>query len=127
MRHRTPVLLTAFLLTTVPGSRTAPAGEQEEPLPAPFIEREEVRFITLDIIAEERAGGWRPLRDLTVRQIEVRVGHRVMPVDLFENRCRSEPAMGTSPGRDATGGSSPPKSAGPPPERRFLRFGGWPW
>ncbi len=131
MRHRPPVLLTALLLTGLAGPAAAPATAEaapaaaqaapvrakEEPLPVPFIEREEVRFITLDIVAEENAGGWRPLRDLTVRQIEIRVGDRVMPVDLFENRCRSEPAMGAQPGHDATAGSSPPTPAGAAADR----------
>jgi len=59
-------LLFALLLAALPGAPAGPALAQEEPAPAPFIEREEVRFVTLDIVAAENARGWRPLRDLTI-------------------------------------------------------------
>jgi VWFA-related protein len=111
MGHPARALLTALLLTALPGP---PAGAQEEPAPVPFIEREEVRFITLDIVAEERAGGWRPLRDLTLGQIEVRLGDRLIAVDQFDNLCPSGPALESAPASDATPVTPQPSPAGSP-------------
>jgi VWFA-related protein len=58
----------------------------------PFVERETVRFVFLDIVVEERAtdhawSGWRLARDLTKNQVTVIAGGREMTLDLFENRC----------------------------------------
>lgn len=103
-----PTILLTVLLTGTPAS-PAPA-RQEEQAPEPFIEREEVRFVTLDIVAEEKDRGWRPLRDLAIEQIEVRVGGRLMSVDQFEDHCRSVPAVGAMPGSDAPG--PPPEPSG---------------
>jgi VWFA-related protein len=60
-----------------------------------FIEREEVRFVTLDLIVEERGGaggsGWHLARELTKEQIRVLVGGQEMALDLFENWCAGVP------------------------------------
>lgn len=113
------VLLTTLFMAALPGpaalpdaAQSAPAPAPQEPAPAPFIEREEVRFVTLDILAEGQAGGWRPLRDLTIGEIEIRVGGRLMPVDLFENHCRFEAAV-PSPSADHST-DFPPADLAPP-------------
>ncbi|MCI0410014.1 MAG: alpha/beta hydrolase family protein, partial [Acidobacteria bacterium] len=95
-----------------PGDQTE--GEQKpRPDPTGFIEREEVRFVTLDLVVEERGGpggkGWHLARELTKDQIRVFVGGREMALDLFENWCAGAPP-GQSPGTIApatsAGGSS---------------------
>src|SRR5207249_10061291 len=64
-------------------------GSQPQAIPVPMIQREEVRFVTLDVVVEERVGiGWRPARDLRRDQVKVLVGGREMALDLFENACR---------------------------------------
>ncbi|HET6278842.1 MAG TPA: hypothetical protein VFG08_08670 [Candidatus Polarisedimenticolia bacterium] len=130
------VLLTALLTATLPGPPALPAAApqepfpaQQEPAPVPFIEREEVRFVTLDIVAEEQAGGWRPLRHLTIGEIEIRVGGRLMPIDLFEDHCRS-PRAGLSPPADESQALPPPDpvragaaaQSGLPGERTGVRY-----
>jgi len=121
MAHSTRGLLTGLLLAALlPAPRgvfraasapVARAGAQEEPVPVPFIEREEVRFVTLDIVAEEKARGWRPLRGLTVARIEVRVGGRLMPIDQFEDHCSAGPELEPPVAPDATSVSPTPGDA----------------
>src|SRR4029450_5106059 len=49
-----------------------------QPAPTPFIQREEVRFVTLDLLVEQRGGpgdkGWHPARNLTKEEVHVFVG-----------------------------------------------------
>jgi VWFA-related protein len=70
----------------------APGFSQQEPIPVPFVERETVRFVFLDIVVEERAtdrawSRWHLARELTKDQVTVLAGGREMTLDLFENRC----------------------------------------
>jgi len=71
------------------GSRARRSGKAQAPLPSPFIEREEVRFVTLDLVVEERApGGWRPAADLRQEQVHVRLGGQEVEMETFETWCR---------------------------------------
>ncbi len=89
--------------------------------PVPFVQREEVRFITLDLTGEEkRRGGWRPLRDLRREQVTVLVGDKVVELELFENHCAeaSEPAAG----RQTVDTAPPSTQASPDFEPEQVRF-----
>ncbi len=89
--------------------------------PSPFVQREEVRFVTLDLTGEEkRRGGWRPLRDLRREQVTVLVGNRAVELELFENHC----AEGDEPGAGGqTVDASPPTmEASPEFEPEEVRF-----
>ena len=73
-------------------------------VPAPLVEREEVHFISLDVVIERRAGGaWKRADDIKKEQIVFRVGGRMTDLDSFENWCRPEldeargPATGPVP------------------------------
>jgi len=78
--------------------------------PSAFIQREEVRFVTLDMVVEERGGsgekGWHLARKLTKDQVRVFVGGHEMALDLFENWCSGAPPLQT-PGTIASAGGSP--------------------
>ena len=71
------------------GSPARRAAQAQTPLPSPLIEREEVRFVTLDLVVEERApGGWRPAADLRQEQVHVRLGGQEVEMETFETWCR---------------------------------------
>jgi len=100
------------------GSRARRAAQARTPLPSPLIEREEVRFVTLDLVVEERApSGWRPAADLRQEQVLVRVGGQEVELEMFETWCRSgaegrAPAPGAPP-TAAAPGAPPDESTGP--------------
>jgi VWFA-related protein len=88
------LILTALLLLLGPGSGTPTGRAQEKPISSPLVERAEVRFITLDVVVEERAGRkWQRATDLRKEQVTVKVGGNLVTLDVFENRCGS-PAAG---------------------------------
>lgn len=108
---------------------------QDAPLSSPLLERAEVRFVTLDVIVEERGKrGWRPDRDLRKNQMVVAVGGRHMELEVFENWCRPEPAAPASETSTPDASSPPlnvadvrpePASGGgpiPPTETTPLRY-----
>ena len=113
MRHWLPVAIGAILALPLQGR----ANQQETPVPVPLIEREEVRFVTLDVVVEERFasadGGWRRSRDLRREQFQLLVGGSEIPLDLFENACSPQPSSET---REA------PAPAAGGPERYVLYF-----
>jgi len=87
--------------------------QKSQPDPSGFIQREEVRFVTLDLVVEERGGsggkGWHLARQLTNDQIRVFVGGREMALDLFENWCAGAPPVsppGVLASVPSTGGAS---------------------
>jgi len=115
-RHR-PSRLTATLARTVlalcvlrvSSPTAAPRAKNEG---APYIEREEVRFVTVDLVVQEHGGtggrGWHLARDLRKNQVHLLVGGHEMALDVFENRCGASPA----PSEPALQASSGPASAG---------------
>src|SRR5437867_1889971 len=63
---------------------------QDGTAPAPYIEREEVHFVSLDVMIERRAGGaWNRARDITRDQIDLLIGGQPTALDSFENWCGS--------------------------------------
>ena len=80
MRRMAPAsILSVFAIAAA----IVPGLSQQEPVPVPYVEREEVRFVFLDIVVQEKAtdrswDGWRTARDLTEDQITVLVGRREM-------------------------------------------------
>jgi len=115
------VVLGAILASGVrPGAAQSspsdkPEGKQKsQPDPAAFIQREEVRFVTLDLVVEERGGaggkGWHLARQLTKDQVRVFVGGHEMALDLFENWCAGVPPLQSS-GTIASAGGSPVATA----------------
>ena len=136
-------ILTLFVIAAAIG----PGHGQQEPVPVPYVEREEVRFVFLDIVVQEKAtdrtwDGWRTARDLTEDQITVLVGRQVMELDQFENRChaftgpdsaRREPTienrpesrgpMAGQPGDgDESGDGDEAAGSDPSPDRYILYF-----
>jgi VWFA-related protein len=104
MRFPARLLLILLLLPRIPLRAATATETPDAPLPVPFVEREEVRFVILDIVAEERKRRWEPLRDLTAAGIEVRVDGRLMAIDQFENRCHSAPPPETGAAAGAAAG-----------------------
>ena len=109
---------------STPGDQTE-RKSKPQPDPTGFIEREEVRFVTLDLVVEEHGGpggkGWHLARELTKNQIRVFVGGREMALDLFENWCAGVPPVppGTIASGPSAGGASvvtESAGAGSPPQ-----------
>jgi len=97
-KPRRCLALLPVVLLTVAAAPRSPQGE--EPVPSPLIEREEVRFVTLDLSVEEkRERRWRRPRDLRLEQITVEVGGIPVTLELFENWCRPV-AAGETPEPD---------------------------
>ncbi len=102
----------------------------QEPLLSPLVQREEVRFIILNLVVEEKVGRkWRLARDLHQEQVTVLLGGSPVEIDSFENDCRwAEPAGGEPPAtarRDAEDREgSPVANAQSPrsPNRYILYF-----
>src|SRR6058998_3856312 len=95
MLRTTRGYLSSIVLTILPSS---PALSSAPPPPAPFIEREEVRLVTLDVVVEEKTdsnAGWQVCRDLRKDQIEVLVGGAPVELDVFEAWCPSTRARET--------------------------------
>ncbi len=66
--------------------------------------------MTLDVVVERQAGGvWRRAADITLDQIELRVGGRVIEIESFENRCA--PPGGGEAAPTATAGAATATSA----------------
>ena len=125
------VAVATGLLLQASVARDSGRKPQQSPLPVPLLERDEVRFVTLDVAVEEKARkGWRPARDLLPDQIAVSLGGRRMDLEVFENWCR--PAAGAvqrtadSSSQDGTQGvpasdaeiANHSGEPGPPPEPR---------
>jgi VWFA-related protein len=95
-RHQQMRVVTAILLASFTSPPISPSPE--EPQQGSLIQREEVRFVTLDIVVEDkRSGKWRRTSDLRQEQIKVVVGGKEVPLDTFE------PACGPAPGPVAAG------------------------
>ena len=89
------VAVATGLLLQASAARDSGRKPQQSPLPVPLLERDEVRFVTLDVAVEEKARkGWRPARDLLPDQIAVSLGGRRMDLEVFENWCRQQPIEG---------------------------------
>ena len=119
-------MLFVMLLLAAPFSASSPA-RSVQPFPdessdtkrksqlaqTPYIQREEVRFVTLDLVVEQRGGpggkGWHPATDLTKERVHVFVGNQEMDLDLFENWCAG------TPGRQPTQAVVAATSEGSPP------------
>jgi hypothetical protein len=91
----------APLRTVRPSPEDSPGAKpSRQPVQTPFIQHEEVRFVTLDLVVEQRGGaeggGWHFARDLSKAQVHVLVGSQEMTLDLFENWCGGTPP-GQSP------------------------------
>jgi len=64
------------------------AEAQERPVPTPLVERDEVRFITLDVVIEEKGRRrWRPAGELDEGQVTVQVGGELVQLEQFERHC----------------------------------------
>ncbi len=87
LRHRMRVV-TAILLASFASPPASP--NPEEPKQGPFIQREEVRFVTLDLVVEDkRSGHWRRTTDLRQEQLKVLVGGKEIQLDSFEEHCQT--------------------------------------
>ncbi len=93
------------------------AKRESQPAPTPFVQREEVRFVTLDLVVEQRGGtggaGWHLARDLVKEKVHILVGSREIELDLFENWC-SEVTPGSSPATVMTAASEGDSSSRAP-------------
>ena len=88
-RNAWPKLAAAGLALALTGAATAQEGDSPEaPLPSPIVERQEVRFVALDLIVEKKVKGRRVrVPDLTLDRLRVFVGEGEVSLDVFENRC----------------------------------------
>ena len=85
---RRPTRLLALCCTLAASSLVPPSLPQEEPIDSPIIEREEVQFISLDLIVHKKTRkGWMPMRDLTPQDLLVKVGMAEVELDSFEDWC----------------------------------------
>jgi len=93
---------------------------QEGAVPAPLVEREEVHFVSLDVVIERRAGGaWGRARDIIRDQIILRIGGRITELDAFENWCGS----GSEEARGLDTGPAPAPVSGAPESSRAAAGG----
>ena len=84
-RRRASLLTLGFLASLA--SPPVSSGP-EEPRQTPLIQREEVRFVTLDLVVEDhRSGKWRRTTDLRQEQLKVLVGGKEIQLDSFESYC----------------------------------------
>ncbi len=116
---------------------------QEGPISTPLVERDEVRFVTLDVIIEARGRrGWRPAAELERGQVMLRVGGEPVELEQFERYCGpgggkqqpgaaggDEMAVAAEPEPSITGspdetGAAPENAlaSGPEPVRYILYF-----
>lgn len=125
-------LVAALLLQGAFPARAAPPDQEEPPIAAPYLERAEVRFVTVDLIAERKIEGtWTEVGDLTEDRVTVFVGKRPVELDVFENWCRA-PAPGAAAGGGAVpeparpeevdAGAAPAEEPNPGPDRYILYF-----
>jgi VWFA-related protein len=128
MEHAVRRAAAIILSVTVLAGGVVPGLSQEEPIPVPFIERETVRFVFLDIVVEEKAtdgawAGWRLARDLKKEQVAVLAGGREMILDLFEDRCRPLEVIEESrPQESSVAEVAPPEDLSSSPDRYILYF-----
>jgi len=136
MRHRrrwiawsASGLLAAVAVAALAGRAAAQEdGSEATPLRSPFIEREEVRFVALDLIAEKKIKGrWRRVPGLTAERVRVFVGDEEMSLDVFENRCPAQAPP--APAGNAGPATTTPAPAGGEaaeaetfPTRRFVLY-----
>ena len=115
-RAARPAAILALLLACLPSGLVdagPSAQEARDAIPSLLVEREEVRFVTLDLVPHvKRRGRWEPARDLRAGQLEVLVAGRPMELELFENWCR--PGGTAEPPPETTAPDSSP--AKPTPE-----------
>ena len=120
LRHRMRVV-TAILLASFASPPASP--NPEEPQQGTLIQREEVRFVSLDIVVEDKRGrGWRRTTDLRQEQLKVLVGGKEILLDSFERICPS--ALGSvaqaetppAPGEDGSEVATKDESAAAPPQ-----------
>ncbi|HEU5181891.1 MAG TPA: hypothetical protein VFW45_13970 [Candidatus Polarisedimenticolia bacterium] len=96
LQWRARCLITLLLACLSPPASPSP----EEPKQAPFIQREEVRFVTLDLLVEDkRSGHWRRTTDLRQEQLKVLMGGKEIQLDSFEGHCRPSTGFGEATAR----------------------------
>lgn len=116
-RRRPWVFVGLLLLGASPVQASDPAMSPEDAVPAPFVERQQVRYVTLDLLIDQRRGmRRRPLEGVRAADLQVQVDGQVVELDQFEDHCgaRSAPA---APG--ATSPETPSDQGGP---RRFVLY-----
>lgn len=113
---------------------------REEPVFTPLVERDEVRFITLDVVIQQKERRrWQPAVGLTRDEITVWVGGEPMTLEQFDRHCgpgedpqlpgaehRDEPAATPTPPADspewADEAPEDLPTLGPEPVRYILYF-----
>jgi VWFA-related protein len=90
-----PVLL---LVTAMAGMTPAAAADneypvKEVPIPSSLIQKESVRFVALDLVAERKLDGrWQWAAGITRDRVKLEVGNRELEIDVFESHCPAEGA-----------------------------------
>jgi VWFA-related protein len=126
------ILALAVIFTNQPFGRDPTQLAAEKPAPSPLVEREEVRFVALDLVVERHGppggSGWHLAPGLTQDQVHLLVGGQEISLDLFEDECPGSPPRqstgvqaGATPGR----GSVPVPEGAPPralPDRKFVLY-----
>ena len=127
-RRRRLSVRAAILLTALAAGSISDGAE--EPQQAPLVQREEVRFVALDLVVEDhRSGKWRRTTDLRQEQIKVLVGGKEIQLDAFESYCPAAPVVdaetASAPRPEAQGAghdAAPPDEAAPEVHRYILYF-----
>ena len=94
MRSVPPAARRMLLFSSVLLAGLAPASPSPDPKPKPgtLVQREEVRFVSLDLVVEDRRGGsWHRTTDLAQSQLRLLVAGKEIPLDSFERFCPSAP------------------------------------
>jgi len=111
----------AAVLLTLAVLPAAARNEPQTPLPSPILQREEVRFVTLDVTIEEKhQGAWRRTPGISQEQMTVRLAGAEVELELFENHCTgTAPGTATAP---ATTGAEATSTGEAAPDSEPVRY-----
>ena len=98
---------------------------KEVPIPSALLQRESVRFVTLDLVAKRKIDGrWQWVPGITRDRVEVQVKGKLVEIEIFESHCPVEgeappdvPGLATAEGAPSAEANA--IDAGP---RRFILY-----
>jgi len=116
------------LFTTVTFAGTTQATDykvKEVPIPSSLLQRESVRFVALDLVAERKIDGrWQWVPGLTRDRVQVEVKNKPVEIEVFESHCPAEGEMPPDVPSPTTAQAAPPVGAdnGDAGPRRFILY-----
>jgi len=85
---RATLLACIFPVAALGGSVRLAGAQEEPPIPAPAVEHEDIRHVTLDLVVERKDGErWRRATNIEANELSVQLGDLPVTVARFENRC----------------------------------------